>query len=116
MLVYICAGLNETQVNDSGPCNGGVGDTVAECRRGELIAGWAVGGEVSNALLLLKLVLELITDSPISGQPLYSRWLTCPQLIIPIELIYFEPPRSGHLSTLNAHRSAPDQYKITSEN
>ena len=52
MLVYICAGLNETQVNDSGPCNGGVGDTVAECRDGDLIAGWAVGGEVSNAVVL----------------------------------------------------------------
>ena len=72
MLVYICAGLNETQVSDSGPCNGGVGDTVAECRDGELIAGWAVGGEVSNAVLCLKLVLELITDHPKSGQPLYS--------------------------------------------
>ena len=109
MLVYICVGLNETQVNDSGPCIGGVGDTVAECRRGELIAGWAVGGEVSNAVLLLKLVLELITDSPISGQLLYSRWLTCPQLIIPIELIYFEPPRSRHFSTPNnRHWSVPD--------
>ena len=52
MLVYICTGLNETQVNDSGPCNGGVGDTVAACRDGDLIAGWAVGGEVSNAVLL----------------------------------------------------------------
>ena len=50
MLVYICAGLNETQVNDSGPCIGGVGDTVAACRSGDLIAGWAVGGEVSNAV------------------------------------------------------------------
>ena len=50
MLVYICAGLNETQVNDSGPCNGGVGESVAECRDGDLIAGWAVGGEVSNAI------------------------------------------------------------------
>ena len=49
MLVYICAGLNEAQVNDSGPCNGGVGESLAECRSGELIAGWAVGGEVSNA-------------------------------------------------------------------
>ena len=52
MLVYICAGLNEAQVNDSGPCNGGVGDSLSECRSGELIAGWAVGGEVSNAVLL----------------------------------------------------------------
>jgi len=48
MLVYLCAGLNETEVNDSAPCSGGVGESVAECRGGELIAGWAVGGEVSN--------------------------------------------------------------------
>ena len=52
MLVYICAGLNEAQVNDSGPCRGGVGDSLSECRGGELIAGWAVGGGVSNATLL----------------------------------------------------------------
>ena len=56
MLVYICGSLNETQVNDSGPCNGGVGDSLSECRSGELIAGWAVGGGVSNAVLL-----ELLT-------------------------------------------------------
>ena len=48
MLVYLCAGLNDTEVNDSAPCTGGVGESVAECRGGELIAGWAVGGEVSN--------------------------------------------------------------------
>ena len=48
MLVYLCAGLNETEVNDSAPCTGGVGESVAECRGGEVIAGWAVGGEVSN--------------------------------------------------------------------
>ena len=52
MLVYICRGLNETQVNDSGPCEGGVGDTVAACRNGELIAAWAVGAVVSNAVVL----------------------------------------------------------------
>ena len=52
MLVYICGSLNEAQVNDSGPCNGGVGDSLSECRSGELIAGWAVGGEVSSAVLL----------------------------------------------------------------
>ena len=50
MLVYICAGLNETQVNDSAPCEGGVGESLSECRFGEVIAAWAVGGEVSNIL------------------------------------------------------------------
>ena len=49
MLVYLCGSLNEAEVNDSAPCNGEVGDSVAACRSGELIAGWAVGGEVSNA-------------------------------------------------------------------
>ena len=48
MLIYLCAGLNETEVNDSAPCNGDVGETLSECRGGELIAGWAVGGVVSN--------------------------------------------------------------------
>ena len=52
MLVYICGSLNETEVNDSAPCNGGVGDSLSECRSGELIGGWAVGGGVSNAALL----------------------------------------------------------------
>ena len=52
MLVYLCGSLNEAQVNDSGPCNGGVGDSLSECLSGELIAGWAVGGEVSNAVLV----------------------------------------------------------------
>ena len=59
MLVYICAGLNEAQVNDSGPCNGGVGDSLSECRSGELIAGWAVGGEVSKAALLEYLTYQI---------------------------------------------------------
>ena len=48
MLVYICGGLNETQVNDSAPCQGGVGESLSECLAGEVIGGWAVGGEVSN--------------------------------------------------------------------
>ena len=52
MLVYLCGSLNEAEVNDSAPCNGGVGDSLSECRSGELIAGWAVGGGVSNASLL----------------------------------------------------------------
>lgn len=52
MLVYICGGLNGAQVNDSGPCEGGVGESLRECRFGEVVAGWAVGGEVSNILSL----------------------------------------------------------------
>ena len=51
MLVYICAGLNETEVNDSAPCNGEVGESLGECRFGEVLAGWAVGGEVSSFCL-----------------------------------------------------------------
>ena len=52
MLVYLCGGLNETQVNDSGPCQGGVGESLNECRRGEIIGAWAVGGEVSKLAAL----------------------------------------------------------------
>ena len=59
MLVYLCGSLNEAQVNDSGPCNGGVGDSLSECRSGELIGGWAVGGGVSNAALLKFLTVKV---------------------------------------------------------
>ena len=48
MLVYICARLNETEVNHSAPCNGEVGASLSECLDGELITAWAVGGGVSN--------------------------------------------------------------------
>ena len=34
-------------MGQSGECEEGVGDEVAECRRGTVIAAWAVGGEVS---------------------------------------------------------------------
>ena len=53
ILVYICAGLNATQVNDSAPCNGDVGESLNECRGGEVIASWAVGGGVSNVACLV---------------------------------------------------------------
>ena len=56
MLVYICGGLNETQVNDSAPCQGGVGESLSECLAGEVIGGWAVGGEVSNINALQKIL------------------------------------------------------------
>ena len=52
MLVYICGSLNEAEVNDSGPCFGGVGESLNECRNGELIAAWAVGGEVNMVATL----------------------------------------------------------------
>ena len=47
MLVYLCAGLNEAEVNDSAPCSGDIGPSIISCISGELIAGWAVGGGVS---------------------------------------------------------------------
>ena len=56
MLVYICAGLNEAEVNDSAPCRGGVGVSLSACLAGEVLAGWAVGGEVSNMLILVDLL------------------------------------------------------------
>ena len=48
MLLYLCDGINETHVGNGGKCNEGVPEAVAACRRGTLIAGWAVGGEVSS--------------------------------------------------------------------
>ena len=53
ILVYICAALNETQVNNSVPCIGNVGESLDECRGGEIIASWAVGGGVSNMACLV---------------------------------------------------------------
>ena len=47
MLIYLCHRLDETEVGNSAPCDGTVGDTISECRQGSLIAGWAVGGAVS---------------------------------------------------------------------
>ena len=52
MLVYLCAGLNETEVNHSAACHGEVGTSVFECLDGELVAAWAVGGGVSNLACL----------------------------------------------------------------
>ena len=46
-------------------------------------------------------VKPLITDPPKSGQPLYSNTDHLPPIDFTIELIHFEPPRSGHLSTPN---------------
>ena len=37
-------------MGESGECDEGVGDEVAECRGGTIIAAWAVGGEVSFIL------------------------------------------------------------------
>ena len=60
ILVYICAALNETQVNNSVPCIGNVGESLDECRGGEIIASWAVGGGVSSmACLVTKYTLHL---------------------------------------------------------
>ena len=48
LLVYLCDGINETHVGKGGECEEGVPEAVAACRQGTLIAGWAVGGEVSS--------------------------------------------------------------------
>ena len=53
ILVYICAGLNATEVNNSAPCIGNVGESLDECRGGEIIASWAVGGGVSSVACLV---------------------------------------------------------------
>ena len=54
MLIYLCSSLDETEVGTSAPCEGMVGETVTECRSGSLIAGWAVGGAVSDFFDLAK--------------------------------------------------------------
>ena len=54
MLIYLCGSLDETEVGTSALCEGKVGETVRECRSGSLIAGWAVGGAVSDFFNLAK--------------------------------------------------------------
>ena len=51
LLIYLCDGLNHTHVGQGGDCEDGVANEVAECRGGTIIAGWAVGGEVSSQCL-----------------------------------------------------------------
>ena len=41
-------------MGESGECEEGVGDEVAECRRGTIMAAWAVGGEVSFVMPALE--------------------------------------------------------------
>ena len=48
LLVYLCDSLDATDVGASAPCGEAVGATVSQCRTGELIAAWAVGGDVCN--------------------------------------------------------------------
>ena len=43
-----------------------------------------------------------------SRQPLESRQISCPLIDFPIDTVHFEPPRSGHLPTLdNGHQLHP---------
>ena len=46
MLIYLCDSLEATDVGASAPCGGAVGASVSQCLSGELIAAWAVGGNV----------------------------------------------------------------------
>ena len=48
LLIYLCDNLEATDVGVSAPCGGAVAATVSQCLSGELIAAWAVGGNVSN--------------------------------------------------------------------
>ena len=43
----MCDGLNDTHGETSGVCTEDVGDDVNACRGGQMMASWAVGGEVS---------------------------------------------------------------------
>ena len=43
----MCNSLNDTHLRYNGECENGVLDEVMECRGGTIIAGWAVGAEVS---------------------------------------------------------------------
>ena len=52
IIVYQCGGLVDVAEGTSGPCSGSVEvESLAECRSGLTIAGWAVGGGVSQSTL-----------------------------------------------------------------
>ena len=48
LLIYLCNNLESTAVGASAPCGEAVSATVSQCLSGELIAAWAVGGNVRN--------------------------------------------------------------------
>lgn len=48
ILAYLCDSLDETDVGASDSCGGAVSSSVRQCLGGEIIAGWAVGGNVSS--------------------------------------------------------------------
>lgn len=53
MLVYVCNGLEESDLGQGGACfTGGVSDRVAACTGDLLIAAWAVGGSVSILIII----------------------------------------------------------------
>ena len=48
MLIYLCI-LDEADIDTQGVCNSAAtGESVDQCTSGQLIAGWAVGGEVNH--------------------------------------------------------------------
>jgi hypothetical protein len=55
LLIYLCDNLEATDVGASAPCGGEVGATVSSCLTGELIAAWAVGGNVRTTVFALKI-------------------------------------------------------------
>ena len=48
LLIYLCNNLEATDVGASAPYGEAVSATVSQCLSGELIAAWAVGGNVHN--------------------------------------------------------------------
>ena len=48
LLIYLCNNLEATDIGASAPCGGAVSATVSQCLSGELIAAWAVGGNVRH--------------------------------------------------------------------
>ena len=61
MLIYICDGLEESDLGAGGNCdNGAVSDRVTQCLASLLIAAWAVGGSVKFTLSFTIFILSLI--------------------------------------------------------
>ena len=52
LLIYLCSGLNHTLAGQSAECDS-AHIQIQECRGGQLLAGWAVGGNVKSLVIYI---------------------------------------------------------------
>lgn len=60
ILVYLCDTLDGVTLDQGGPCDS-VDRRIANCRSGQPLGGWAVGGVVINIFDVFKLQFIILT-------------------------------------------------------